>query len=240
MWASLMPRLVNKAPTALWDLLKLNSGHEGSWMQMAVEDCCWAYEKTDRLEDLGSPREDLNKWENFCRSYPNQWCEIIRKLEKTITQDESEIISMAADNADIDDVQDDQDLPCRCITCNKNLPNKQALRMHAITAHGRRANVSAYSKTNKCVFCCKKYKNTKLLQAHLRYGFKKYGPGSCLGQAIIKKMTPHISDETFQSRGVTRDGDAPTDWHCGPLPKDAYTDIGNEFTAQTQPEMRHA
>eukprot|EP00929_Paragymnodinium_shiwhaense_P027184 TRINITY_DN16004_c1_g3_i2.p1 TRINITY_DN16004_c1_g3~~TRINITY_DN16004_c1_g3_i2.p1 ORF type:complete len:1162 (+),score=194.78 TRINITY_DN16004_c1_g3_i2:205-3690(+) len=224
-----MPRLINQAPAILWDLIRQNGDAEGSWLEMAKEDCYWALTRTNKLEELGDPRQDLQKWIRLWEAHPKQWAEIMKQIEKEASENLTEATEIL--QADTEAVPENPaDAPCRCRVCGKFCRNKRVLQMHTTMAHRRRASTGIFSKTNKCVFCNKVYKDAHLLQAHLRYGFKRYASGSCLGQAIIMRLEPQFSDQKYQSRGVTRAPDeAPGDKVQGPLPRTAFTDVEVDY-----------
>eukprot|EP00929_Paragymnodinium_shiwhaense_P045760 TRINITY_DN23332_c0_g2_i1.p1 TRINITY_DN23332_c0_g2~~TRINITY_DN23332_c0_g2_i1.p1 ORF type:complete len:1909 (-),score=337.49 TRINITY_DN23332_c0_g2_i1:271-5997(-) len=180
-------RLVNNSPSTLRGLIAQNQDHDNSWAKQLISDMQWAKSWSTKLEKMDDPAKDMTSWQELVQCYPAQWKTILRGIMKdaqaglVTDYEDSEKRKMQRDHV--------------CITCQRVFKDAQALHLHAHQKHKRRSAVTRFAAAKKCGWCGKKYSSRYLLKRHLATGWKRRGPGSCMGQLKLHKSKELDEDE---------------------------------------------
>ena len=133
---------------------------EDSFLFLVYKDLEFIMQNTDKLQELGCPRQYPERWCNFLRDYPFEFKEICKKVAKScVDYVPAECRQLIKDK--------------ECPICGKMLAENQ-YSQHMFIEHGQHNEVRCRVGTTHCLVCMKQFWDRDRLISHLTNASKEH------------------------------------------------------------------
>eukprot|EP00929_Paragymnodinium_shiwhaense_P061916 TRINITY_DN30922_c2_g1_i3.p2 TRINITY_DN30922_c2_g1~~TRINITY_DN30922_c2_g1_i3.p2 ORF type:complete len:366 (+),score=59.61 TRINITY_DN30922_c2_g1_i3:1649-2746(+) len=197
-------RVLTKSPIELQALIQMTAANAGSWAKQLRGDLAWLWINTRYFELMPDPElgaAETAQWERYIKEHPRQWRKCLRDTAQRVAA--GEIIDLYPHN------HRTADGDFYCPDCDQHFTDAQGLNLHYSLKHDRRTVGQPFAfGSGRCVICLKKYGSRIKLKEHMRANFKRYGSGSCLGQALLNLLPAIPEDEIERLNRLDRNSAA--------------------------------
>ena len=207
-------RIAAHAPVALRALLRGEGGLE--WRREVVKDLAiMATLLAHKVAELGDPKVQPQRWEQFACEFPQAWKQLVRAFLKQALSEQAFVASCARAQVDVSTAGADVEPEWMCGLCGSCFATATSLAVHQNKKHGVCDPLRERVASTVCPFCQTQYWSRQRARAHLRYG-----TASCRARVCeLPVLEPSViaaqdEEDRVLARNARRQGDDP--WHGPP------------------------
>eukprot|EP00929_Paragymnodinium_shiwhaense_P054187 TRINITY_DN27154_c0_g1_i1.p1 TRINITY_DN27154_c0_g1~~TRINITY_DN27154_c0_g1_i1.p1 ORF type:complete len:587 (+),score=47.74 TRINITY_DN27154_c0_g1_i1:52-1812(+) len=161
-------------------------GDMHSWIGTMITDLRWAWEASEKLQNLPDPEGNLRQWYHIIVEHRESWKKIIKSIAVEVCGTEHDV--------DIVSRSQRRDDEYYCWTCDIFVKGKSGWKAHCRRKHGVLAVGRRFADgDHTCWQCGVKFQMRSRLQ-HLQQNWAHSSSGSCLAQLVLREVQQLESD----------------------------------------------